>query len=369
MKFGLYSIIAFLLIEIIGQRPEAIAQKENVFLHPKLFYKKFFPKLKIKPDAYDTLYIKSHPNYLSVSVHVLSPSIKLKITSSPVSSGGTTSFRTNIPDIAGLSVSYRFISAGFAFLLNTGMQANKDYAPSAYRTATIRYTARGNYFQYKYVRFKGLTDVSPATKVSFPYVKRPDIVSKEFQFEGLHNPNWKKYLYTGAFTFSERQLKSYGGFLLKGGVYFTEIKGDSALIAPNKQEYYHNFSQVRIIRSIAFRFSPGVGGNFVFHKRYCVSIAVFPSLDLYFYKYLERPDEKAKGNDALVFGLSPKASFGYQSKRLYAGIRYESEWKNADLRSIHTKTVSTYLGIEFGYRFNTPSIVRKVYKDTMPPGM
>jgi len=67
--------------------------------------------------------------------------------------------------------------------------------------------------------------------------------------------------------------------------------------------------------------------------------------------------------------LDGKASLGYQSRRLYAGLRYEAESKAGALHSMNFTAIHSYSGIELGYRFDTPPLVKKVYKKTMPPGM
>ena len=261
-------------------------------------------------------------------------------------------------------MSYRFISAGFAFLLKSGAQTHDDYAKSRYRTATIKYSSRAWSLQYKFLKYRGLTDIN-----SKPYTKRSDIINKEFQFEGIYNPGWRKYSYIAPATYSQRQIKSRASILFKTGVFYTQLFGDSAVIAPNQQEYFDDFNDVSVIRTLSVKLAPGAGGTFVFHKHYYLSVVVFPSYDLFFYKYLNHPDEKVKGRQTFVFVLDGEASVGYQSKRLYAGLRYEAERKHASLQSIRTNNVYTYLGVEIGYRFNTPRFVKKVYKSTMPPGM
>jgi hypothetical protein len=270
----------------------------------------------------------------------------------------------------GLSLTYRFVSAGFAFLLPTGTQMHSEYAASKYRTATIKYNSRAFAFQFKYIRYKGLTDVNRTySSAAQTYIKRPDIVSKEFQFENLWNPDWRRYSYAAPYTFSERQVKSRAGLMLKTGLFYTQMSGDSALIAPAKQRYYDGFADVRVIRTLSVNIAPGAGANVVFLRRFYFSVAAFPSYDLSFYKYLAHVDDKAKGRAAMVFILDGKASIGYQSRRLYGGLRYEAERKVAALHGMDLKTSYTYLGVELGYRFNAPRLVKKVYKETMPPGM
>ena len=67
--------------------------------------------------------------------------------------------------------------------------------------------------------------------------------------------------------------------------------------------------------------------------------------------------------------MEGKASLGYHSERIYGGLRIEAEKRSASLHEIDMNAMYTYLGVEIGYRFNTPRIVKKVYRETMPPGM
>ncbi len=350
----------------------AFAQNENVFLHPQKFYKKYFPNLRIKRDTPDTSYIKTYPNYLSASIHLLSPAVRYDIMPRANNLQGKAAFRTNVADIVGAVINYRYVSAGFAFMLISGMQLNSEYAKSKYRTATIKYNSRGYTFQFKYIRIKGMTDVNVTSDFyqSQGYIKRPDIVTKEFQFESTYNPAWRKYSFTAPFTFSERQVKSYGGFLFKTGIYYSQMSGDSSLIDHTKLAYYSNdISMVNVIRSFSIRLAPGAGGNMIIRKKYYASISVFPSFDIYFYKYLENTDGRSNGSQTLAFTFEGNASVGYQSRRIYTGVRCELENSSALMRGIQSKKVNTSIGVEFGYRFTAPRFVRKVYRETMPPGM
>jgi hypothetical protein len=345
----------------------------DVFLHPKKFYKKFFPNLKIKRVPVDSTYIKSYPNFLSVGTHVISPAIVLNV--SPRESkylDHASTFRTNISDILGFSGSYRYLNVGFAVLLKSRTKKDDDYASSFYRTATIKYNSPAYYLQFRYLKLKGLTDVNSNNNfdLSRRFLTRPDMAVKEFQFEGMYNFDWKRYSYLAPLTFSQRQVKSRMGFLLKAGVYYTDFSGTSPIINANQQSYYDStFRNIKVIRSLTVRFAPGVGGNLIFLRRIYFSAMAFTSYDLYFYRYLKTTDERKSKQQNFVWTIDGKASVGYQSERLYGGLRFEGERRAAALQSVHTTMGFVYVGLEFGYRFNTPRAVRKVYKDTMPPGM
>ena len=372
LQSKLFIIIISLAVASFASSGELYAQ-ENVLLHPKKFYKKFFPRLRVKRNPPDSLYVKSYPNYLSVGIHVLLPAVDLNVSSrsnKAMSSEHTSKLRTNQADIIGLSVSYRFVTAGFAFLIKPGIQNNYNYAPSHYRTATIKYNSAAYSLQFKYIRWRGFTDINTANSISYDkYVKRPNMVNKEFQFEGIYNFGWKKYSYVAPITFSQRQVKSHAGILLKAGVYYNQLSDDSILVTRQQQPYFDEFGNVKAIRTLSIKLAPGVGGNLVFLRSIYFSVAAFASADLYFYSYLKNPDETTTNRRAIVYVLDGKTSLGYQSKRAYAGLRFEVENRKAALHSIKMNTLYSYIGIELGYRFVAPHIVKKVYKDTMPPGM
>lgn len=346
-------------------------ERENVLLHPDKFYRKYMPGLKIKSNPPDSAYIKTYPNFLSVNMHVLSPAIRLKVRprgDRPEGFDPSSSFRTNVADVIGFAASYRYISAGFAFLLNTGMNLRDDYARSHYRTATIKYSSAARSFQFKYIRIRGFTDVHQAGNRE-RFVRRPDMISKEYQFEGLHNFGWRKYSYIAPITFAQRQVKSRAGFLLKGGVYYHQLSGDSALLNTAQRSFYEDFADAKVMRTLSVRIAPGIGTNIVFMKCLYFSLAAFTSADLYFYKYLQDPSERRAAHTRLIFVLDSKMGLGYHSKRLYAGLRFDLEKRMGSLQDVAINNTYQYTGIELGFRFDAPTIVKKVYKKTMPPGM
>ena len=241
-------------------------KRENVFLHPRKFYKKYFPHLKIKSDPPDSAYIRIYPDYLSVSAYVLSPKIGMDIGPGNTHANGALKLRTSIGDILGFSANYRFVGAGFAFLLNSGAPSQDNYAKSRYRTATIKYNSRSTSLQFKYLRFKGLTDIGrpPGMDPSNGYIKRPDIVNKEFQFEWLYNPRWKKYSYIAPLTFSQRQIKSSTGFLLQTGVYYSQLSSDSTLVDREQREILRGFQECKSDQKFIDSVSARAGQQFCF---------------------------------------------------------------------------------------------------------
>lgn len=307
-------------------------------------------------------------------MHVLSPAIGMNFEPRrplPAGLNATSKFRTNIADIMGFSASYRYVSFGFAFLLRSGMNMHDNYAPSRYRTATIKFSGAASTFQFKYIRLQGFTDIGqPSHTEPAGYRQRPDLLNKEFQFEILHNFHWRRYSYIAPLTFAQRQIKSRAGFLLKAGVYYDQLSGDSTLVSDHQKPYYNDLENARALRSLSVRLAPGIGANLVFFKRIYLSVVAFTSYDLYLYKYLDTLDQRGvDGKQAFAWVLDGKTSLGYHTRRFYAGVLFEAEHRLGALYNLDLGKRYTYTGIEVGYRFDAPRFVSKFYKKTMPPGM
>ena len=186
----------------------------------------------------------------------------------------------------------------------------------------------------------------------------------------MYNFHWKKYSYIAPLTFAQRQIKSHAGFLLRAGVYYDQITGDSTLINDRQKLYYNGFDDVRVLRSLSVRLAPGLGANLLLFKNLYVSFVGFTSYDLYLYKYLTDIDEPGvAGKQTFAWVFDGKTSIGYHTERFYAGLRFEVEHRTADLYNLSIQKNYTYTGIELGYRFDAPGVIRKFYRKTMPPGM
>ena len=349
-------------------------KKENVFLHPAKFYEKYFPHLKIKRTPVDSLYIKTYPNYLSVAAHGLLPKIYLDL--NPIGAKGknqdaSSEFRTNVNTILGFSGSYRFITAGFAVALGENPEKNSGYTHTRYHTATIKYNTAKYILQFRYMKVKGLTDVNQLNNQDSTrkYINRPDLTMKEFHFEGIYNFSWKRYSYIAPIDFTQRQVKSRVGIMLKAGIYNNQLYGDSNILSVRQRAYFEAFNNIKKMIGYSVKLAPGLGANIVFMRQFYFSTSIFAPYNLYFNRLYNADNRLVKKEVSLQIVLDGTASLGYQSKRFYAGVRYQAESKGAKLHYISFTTVYSYIGLDVGYRFQAPHTVKKVYKKTMPPGM
>ncbi|MDF2454153.1 MAG: hypothetical protein K0R51_146 [Cytophagaceae bacterium] len=345
----------------------------SVFLHPKKFYKKYLPNLKIKRPDIDSSYIKTYPNYLTVGSRLIVPTIYMDLHSDNSrgnANHASSNFRTNVGNILAFSASYRFITAGFAVVVNSNRKDKEDYAPSSYRTATIKYNSAAYSLQFKYIRLRGFTDVNQNNSDTLVrYTKREDILMKEYQFEGVYNFSWRKYSYYAPIDYTFRQLKTRIGFLMKAGVYYNQLAADSNLLTMKQRAFFNDFNDIRLIRTTSFKLAPGIGLNLIFLKRFYVSLAVFTPYNFYVYNYFTKDENLVHKGTSLAFVWDGNISLGYQSERFYAGIRYQADSKSVTFNTVILNSLFSYVGFDLGYRFVAPKIVKKVYKQTMPPGM
>ncbi len=345
-------------------------KKENVFLHPDKFYQKYLPNLRIKYKPADSNYIKAYPkSYMIVSLHVLAPKIYVDMV--PVqASFAASKFRTNTNTITGLSFSYRHITAGFALSLLPPIGDPPDHARSYYRTATIKYKSPIYILTFRFMKIKGVTDVNAFNspdplKGSTP---RTDVNIKEYEFEGIYNFNWKRYSYLSTIDYTESQIRSHAGFLLKVGIYNQQIYSDTNLLSMQQRTYFEDLTDMTKMISYYVKVSPGVGGKLVV-KHFYISLSVFSPVGLYTNRLYASDEQRIKAETSLLWTLDGSVNIGYQSDRFYAAARCDLDSRTTGLHNMDLTSVYNYIGIDIGYRFKAPQFIKKFYRKTMPPGM
>jgi hypothetical protein len=375
-------ILCCLTFSSYAQGRESAREKETkkgqglrIFLHPQKFYRKYLPTIKIKKPDLDTHYVQTYPNYLKIGVHVIAPTIRINLypdaTGIKSETVNASNFRTNIGNIIAFTASYRFITAGFAVVLSTNSKVKDHYVNTAYRTATIAYNSTAYSLQFKYIRTKGFTDINGSNRTNpfEEHTKRGDLIVKEFQFEGIYNFSWKKYSFYAPIDYTQRQLKSRIGLLVKAGIYYNDFAADTNLLSIKQRPFFEDFEKIKAIQSTSFKLAPGLGVNLVFLKRFYLAGSIFLPYNLFIYKYISEDDVTYKRGESITVVLDAKVILGYQSKRFYAGIRYEINSNKAHFKTAGLNSYYSSVSIDLGYRFTTPRIVKKIYKLTMPPGM
>ncbi len=322
-------------------------------------------KKRFQPDK---KYIESYPSYLSIGVFTIAPTINLKLSSELKEAKDlhmNSDFKANISNILGFTVGYRGINVAVGFKTASKDQSNNDYAKSSYSSVIVRLRHPVYYLLFRYSSVKGFTDLNAANRdpsdTISKYLRRGDIGSTDYQFEGIYNFSWKKYSYTAPLTFLQRQVKSHWGILLKSGLSYSELSADSAIVSARQQPYYEEMSDVRKLSGLSIKVAPGIGGNLIFFKRMYLSAAFFIAYDLYLYKYTRFSDGSSRNGQSFVVVFDGRASLGYQSERFYIGLRYEGDSRGAKIDHVRITTQYSYVGFELGYRFKAPRFLKKGY--------
>lgn len=334
-----------------------------------------YAQKKTRRYAPDPKYIESYPEYLALGMYVIAPTTSLRLetkkdTTARSGNKVLSNYQANLSNIIGFSFGYRAIHVVWGFNVASDKQKNKDLVASKYNSFAVRVKHHVYYLLFRYSKLQGLTDMNTQNSSNplSPYVKRPDIKLKEYAFEGIYNFSWRKYSYTAPLTFMQRQLKSRVGILLKTGVSYSELTADSGLVSDRESKVFDKLNDIQKIDGVSIKLAPGFGGNLILFKRVYLSAALFLAYDLYFYDYKKFSDGSRTSGTSFVVVVDGRASLGYQSERLYAGLRYEVDRRGLKFDKAQMTTEYSYVGLEFGYRFHAPKQLKRVYDAIIPSG-
>ncbi len=309
----------------------------------------------------DTNYIRKYPEYIVLSTALGVPVISYSV-SSP-SGTNTTEYRASLSPVVGLRVGYKYLSLGFNVKL-PGQQPG--YTNTSY--ASLSFRIQSNRFNQSFLVsvLKGVTDVNSSDGSTATYIKRDDIQAVNLSYGFVWNLAWKKYTYVGPRTYSQRQMKSKGGFLVKTGIWLQAIHGDSAILNPSEQPYYTTFRNVTGISALSMPVAPGMGGNLVFLKKFYLSSVFFLGPNFSYYAYQRSKDEDYIRDFSVQFLGSLDIGFGYQTERFFAGLHYDYQYLSARITDAVIQFNSGYLGLTVGCRIGTPKVMRDIYNRIFP---
>lgn len=319
-------------------------------------------KTKQRPD---TNYVKSYKNYLTMGIFTAFPINILTIT--PKDSTITPStYKTNLASIVGFTVGYKSIYVAIGFRAPVEASKSSTYGKTYFKAFTIGTQKTQFSVRFDYRKTSGFYNndsiVYQSSNNTQSYLKRGDVNTKQYMLSGLYNFSWKKYSYLSSFNFSEHQLKTRVGFILKSSLSSNILKSDSSLI--NLTNTPSVSDGIQQLNYTSFIVGPGMGLNVVIAKRVYFSLMLFLSYDLVGYKFIDNNKNVVYKNTSFTAFFEQKAAIGYHSKRFYAGLKFTAD-------QIQVKTVDYKVGNSFGavtldvgYRFNAPGFLKKVYNKT-----
>jgi hypothetical protein len=320
---------------------------------------------KTKP-VIDTHYVKNYKDFLTIGIFITIPYNTLSITPRDSSIKPTT-YKTNLASIIGFTAGYKSISFSIGFRAPIEAGKNSEFGKTYFKSFSIGTQKAKFSLGFDYRQATGFYNsdslIYSASKKDYRYLKRGDVNTKQFMVSGLYNFSWKKYSYLSSFNFSEHQLRTRIGLLIKSSISTNHLKSDSSLInRPNATSISNGIQQLNYT---SYVIGPGVGLNVVIARRVYFSMIVFLSYDYVTYKFIDNNNNVIHKNNSFTAFFEERIALGYHSKRFYAGLKFTAD-------QIQVKTVNYNVGnkygaltLDVGYRFNAPGILKKTYKATL----
>ncbi len=319
-------------------------------------------KPKFVPDSN---FIVNYPDVFTAGLFTSSPVMQLTI--KPVEKDldkYKSEFRSNFSNLLGFSLSYKKLSISYGF--RTPLFPNDESKGRTTSTGIALTFRKPKYnLMAEYRQFTGYYDDNSPNYVPIhdSLAVRPDVRYKNIGANMIYNFSWKKYSYNAPLTYNDRQLKSRIGFLAKGGINYTTISSsDSTLLASVQAKGFSNFDDVRSVNALLLKLGPGIGGTLVIFKRFYVTANYFVMGNFIEYTYKIQNQGTSGWHPNFNFYTESYFGFGYNSKRLFAGLSLNGDINVMRIRDASIRTNFATLLITAGYRFDPPSFLKKEYK-------
>lgn len=320
------------------------------------------------PPKPDTLFIQSYREYLTIGIFSATP--LNSFTFAPINQIDSTQYHTtlqaNISNALGFTVAFRSIYVGFGFRTPLDPESATSKGKTSFGGIGIRFNNPRFMIAVDWRRMKSFYNESISTlneKNERIYDIERNLQQKYFSISGIYNFNWKKFSLLGPLNYTQRQIKSKVGFLLKAGISDNNTFSDSLLVSSTLIAQYPLFDDAHRLDYLSIKAGPGIGINIVVFKRVYVSVLAFLSVDNIHYRTYNE-SQLVERSATLSAYTEGRASLGYQSKRFYAAFKYIGDrtvFKTNDMRYENNLGVFT---IDFGYRFGAPKWLQKGYQST-----
>ncbi len=312
----------------------------------------------------DSNFIVSYPQYLSIGIYNASPLMQIVVKPTDKAYDKYKSdFRGNFSDLFGFTLAFKSVYIHYGFKTPFGPSADSRKGKSSSTGITLRIRKPRITLAAEYIRYNGYYDNNASSYVPVDtgnYYVRPDIHYKNIGVNGIYNFSWKRFSYNAPLTYNERQLKTRIGFLIKGGANYTTIYSTDSTILSNLQtDNFTSFSNINSIHALLFKAGPGVGLNLVVFKRFYFSFNYFVMGNFIEYQYGTESERNSRWKGNANVYTETTTAFGYNSKRLFAGINFNGDINIMKVEGASIETNFASVSLNFGYRFNAPKFLDK----------
>ena len=235
-------------------------------------------------------------------------------------------YKPNDHNIFGIGFNYRFISLNLGIYIPStgknigiyGRTKELDLQPHIY----VHKFLIDIYAQFYHGYYLSNSGAVPNNTLNDNVEKRPDIATKNISFVVQYVFNDKRFSYNAPFYQNERQKKSAGSFLLGGGIYHTDINGDSAL-SPANINYANFFNNYRFNASVnnGIGLNGGYAYTLVVKKYFFLTEAITAGAGINNVS-LSSPSNPDVQKTGAEVSFTVKLAAGYNSDNYFAGVTY-----------------------------------------------
>lgn len=325
----------------------------------------------IKNRRADTLYIRQYPEFLTLGIFTATPYMTIGM--SPLEdslSKFASAFEGNYSAALGFSFGYRALGFSYGVRLPLDPLEEDQMGKSSFKIFNVKIKKLPFIINLTYRRYNGFYDANTkeydsTASADKPYSIRPDLTFRTYSGSSIINLSWRRYSYSAPINYSDRQIKTRFGFLMKGAVSYLQLFSDTSFISYYQSPYFPDFYKVKSIDAVVFKYGPGIGMNLVFFKRMYLSINLFLMGNNLIYRYTEEDDHLTSWKYNVNYFLEGALGLGYNSKRFYMGFRIGGDNNVMRIQGAEIQTNFGSASLDMGFRFNTPGFFRKAWNRTL----
>lgn len=321
--------------------------------------------------APDSAYVETYKPHIAVSFWISNPSYSMLMSPTPQNVLDTSvlrfssSFQANYKAAVGFDLSYRAFQLSIGFRSKTFAMDENIHGKTNYKNFALGVHLKPIYIQAIYRNYSGFYDnqsknYDTTLKVSDPFYYRNDLRNIYSKLYFMWYSNKDEYSYGSVFSYSERQRKGRGSFLLAGQMYHSSIRADSAIIHPLIREAYGDFGAFKDAEVWGIGAGPGFARNFII-KRFSISFMVTAFAELQRNRVI-LGDGNTNGYKT-QFALIGDSRLGlsYQNKRFFWGLYARGDRHLINLRIMNINNSFTSVVMVFGWRFKPPQKLENWY--------
>jgi hypothetical protein len=127
---------------------------------------------------------------------------------------------------------------------------------------------------------------------------------------------------------------------------------------------FDSYNDISSIHALLLKAGPGIGVNIVIFKRFYFALNYFVMGNFIEYQYETQDGTHSSWRSNANLYTETTTGFGYNSKRLFAGVSFNGDINIMRVKGASIKTNFASVSMSLGYRFNAPHFLEKGWKDT-----